>query len=465
MSQARGRYAGPRRNGQHQPHHEKKPPPQRPGPPYVKAPPRDSTQTASIFKTRSFQFLVDAVGAENIAIALESNMTRVAELMKGERFTPETAFHMETTLGLPHGFFDQPHPALADEIIARLKSPLDFVQIDEGIDAEPEVPEPAPARTVDQQPVPEDRLSEEAQMPKKVAGGSPRAVKNRQSEMPAQSEPRAPRKAARSKDKPSPKTPQQQPLALSDSAEVENIRRANLHLLTRRNGSKVRLGVVMEMSGFNIADRLHGKKRMDSVEITRFTERLGLPVGWLDSPRTEAEIPESVSRLLAPAPRGRASVQQHESPAPATNDGVQGKRVDGKVRTRRERASALDTSESPAPVSADVAEDRETIVVSPRTDVNDSPDDLASRSFDEKDEAVPAPTRAPSESMPGSLPASAQQQQSPAPLAFATVTSLDNLHGIAPISEALIKTLAGKARTGRLDELKALELLQQAVLL
>ncbi|MCO4883506.1 hypothetical protein L8949_41945, partial [Paraburkholderia caribensis] len=127
MSQARGRYAGPRRNGQHQPHHEKKPPPQRPGPPYVKAPPRDSTQTASIFKTRSFQFLVDAVGAENIAIALESNMTRVAELMKGERFTPETAFHMETTLGLPHGFFDQPHPALADEIIARLKSPLDFV--------------------------------------------------------------------------------------------------------------------------------------------------------------------------------------------------------------------------------------------------------------------------------------------------------------------------------------------------
>jgi hypothetical protein len=37
----------------------------------VKAPPRDSTQTASIFKTRSFQFLIDVVGAENIAIALD----------------------------------------------------------------------------------------------------------------------------------------------------------------------------------------------------------------------------------------------------------------------------------------------------------------------------------------------------------------------------------------------------------
>ena len=46
-----------------------------------------------------------------------------------------------------------------------------------------------------------------------------------------------------------------------------------------------------------------------------------------------------------------------------------------------------------------------------------------------------------------------------------SATSLSGLHGIGPIAEALIKTLAGKARTGRLDELKALELLQQAVLL
>ncbi|TCG02881.1 hypothetical protein BZM27_52560 [Paraburkholderia steynii] len=283
--------------------------------------------------------------------------------------------------------------------------------------------------------------------------------------MPEQPEPRAPLKSSRAKDKTSPRTPQQQPLALSDSAEVENIRRANLRLLTSRNGSKVRLGVVMEMSGFNIADRLHGKKRMDSVEGNRFTERLGLPVGWLDSPRTEAEIPESVSRMLAPAPRGRASVQQHESPAPAMNEGVQGKLAGGKVRTRRERATTLDDSENSSPVSADVGEDKETIVVSPRTHVNDFPDDLAGHSFEANDEEVPAATPAPSESMPESLPVAATAQQNPAPLPFATVTSLDNLHGIAPIAEALIKTLAGKARTGRLDELKGLELLQQAVLL
>jgi hypothetical protein len=217
----------------------------------------------------------------------------------------------------------------------------------------------------------------------------------------------------------------------------------------------------MEMSGFNIADRLHGKKRMDSVEANRFTERLGLPPGWLDTPRSEAEIPESVSRMLTPAARGRVSAQQHEPLATATNDDrVQETLADGKVRTRPERATALDDSDRPSSVSAD-AEDKETIIVSPQARVNDFSDDLASRSPEESDGEGAAATLSP----PESLPASATPQQNPAPLPFASVTSLDNLHGIAPVAEALIKTLAGKARARRLDELKALELLQQAVLL
>ncbi|OUL93272.1 hypothetical protein [Paraburkholderia hospita] len=465
MSQARGRYAGSRRNGQRQLHHEKNSLAQRQGSSHVKAPAKDTAQTASIFKTRSFQFLVDAVGAENIAIALESNITRVAELMKGERFTPETAFHMETTLGLPHGFFDQPNPALADETIARLKSPLDFVQIDEEFDAESDALEPAPARAVDQQPVPEVSLPEEAQMPKKIAGGSPGAVKNSRSEMREQPKARAPLKASPPKGKTSPKTPQQQPLALSDSADVENIRRTNLHLLTSRNGSKVKLGVLMEMSGFNIADRLYGKKRMDSIEANRFTERLGLPLGWLDSPRTEAEIPESVSHMLTPAPRGRASVEQHEPPARAINDGLQEKPASEEVRTKRKRATALGDAKRLSPVPADVAGDKETIIISPQARVDAFSDNLASRSPEETDREAPVATLGIVESMPESLPAAVSPYQNPAPVPFTSVTGLDNLHGIAPIAEALIKTLAGKARTGRLDELKALELLQQAVLL
>ena len=122
-------------------------------------------------------------------------------------------------------------------------------------------------------------------------------------------------------------------------------------------------------------------------------------------------------------------------------------------------------SESSGPVSADIAEDGESTVDSARDDVNDLPDDLASRSFDENHEAVPMATSAPDGAMPQSLRASVAVPPGSAALPSSSVTSLENLQSIAPIAEALIKTLAGKARTGRLDELKALELLWQPVLL
>ncbi|RKR31155.1 hypothetical protein [Paraburkholderia sp. BL17N1] len=460
MSQPRGRYAGSRDSGQRQPRHPKKSPSTRPRQPYVNAPVRDSAQTASIFKTRSFQFLVDTVGAENIALGLGSNMARVAELTKGERFTPETAFHMETTLGLPHGFFDQPNPALAAETIARLKSPLDFIQTDDEPEAVLKKPEPDFALSGDQQPYPETSLSEEAQMPKKATGGSPKAVRNGRNRMAGQPSPRAPQKGSPPKTRTSPGITQQQALALDDSAAVENIRRANLHVLTGRNGSKARLGVVMAMSGSNMAHRLYGKKRMDGVEANRFTEQLGLPTGWLDTPRAEADIPESVSRLLTPASRGRASVEQNEPHAAATKDGVPAKPADAKARTGRARAGVRIEPERASPVSPGIAAEKQPVAVSQQDDDNDAPGVLVGRSAEEGNGDAPAATLASLES----LPAAETPQQSPIPLP-ASVTSLENLQGIAPIAEALIKTLAGKARTGRLDELKALQLLQQAVLL
>ncbi|CAD6549816.1 hypothetical protein LMG27952_04923 [Paraburkholderia hiiakae] len=455
MNQARGRYAGSRDSVQRQPRHEKKSQPNRPKQSYVKAPAQDSAQTASIFKIRSFQFLVDSVGAENIAIALESSMTRVAELLKGERFTPETAFHMETTLGLPHGFFDQPNPGLTAETIARLKSPLDLIQADDGPDAAPEALEPASALSVDPQPSLKNSLSEEAQMPRKATGGTSKAVKNTPG---VAAGTQTQRKSSRAKDRTSPETAQQQSLALNDGADVENIRRANLHVLTSRNGSKARLGVVMELSGSNMAHRLHGKKRLDAVEANRFTERLGLPAGWLDTPRSEADIPASVSRMLAPASRGRAAARLPEPVASATNDDVVVKPAGAKTRTQRTRAA---DPESRSSVSADVAAEKETNVVGPQDHANGFSADVTGHRPEESNDGAPAATPA----TPESFAASAVQQRNPAALAPASATSLDNLHGIEPIAEALLKTLAGKARTGRLDELKALELLQQAILL
>ena len=375
----------------------------------------------------------------------------------GVRFNT-TCEYQEIVPGLriPHGFFDQPNPGLAAETIARLKSPLDFIQPDDEPDGESEALEPASVLTVDPQPSLDDSLSEEAQMPRKATGGTPRAVKTSPGTA-GQPEARTPRKASHSKSRTSPEAARQQSLALNDGADVENIRRANLHVLTSRNGSKARLGVVMELSGSNMAHRLHGKKRMDAVEANRFTEQLGLPAGWLDTPRSEADIPASVSHMLAPAARGRVSAQQHESLAPATNDDMPVKAAGTKARARRARASNPESST----VSADAAEEKEAIVNSAQDHVNGFPDDVAGHLPEEGGDGAPAATWA----TPESFAASAVPQRNPAALPFASVTSLDNLHGIEPIAEALIKTLAGKARTGRLDELKALELLQQAILL
>jgi hypothetical protein len=456
MSQARGRYSGSRDKDQRQSRQPSKTTTHRQNKPFVKnSPARDPAQTASIFKTRSFKLLVDAVGAENIALALDSNLTRVAELVNGERFTPETAFHIETTLGLPDGFFDEPNPVLTPEIVARLKSPLDFIHAHvEPESMYEEVFTPAPVTQVKNHPAPMERLPKESEMPRKTNGGSQRAVA-RGNAVETKPERADPAKSAPVKGKGSSKSGTQQSLPLNDAVTLENIRRANLHVLTSRNGSKARLGAVMEISGSNMAHRLHGQKRMDDAEAKRFTERLGLPIGWLDLPRSVPDIPESVSALLVPASRRHASTQQERPPAVEPTSTPAKKPASTKAQT----ASARHTH------TPDAGKARVPRSVAPET--NAIPMLL--------DQPLP----------PASDPALAQlvdtdvsffaarQQIEPTSVApivtevrrLTSTTSLEDLQGIEPIAEALIKTLAGKARTGRLDEMKALELLQQAVLL
>ena len=449
MSQAHGRYSGSRDNGQRQSRQPSKTTSHRQNKPYVKAPPtRDPAHTASIFKTRSFKLLVDAVGAENIALGLDSNLTRVAELVNGERFTPETAFHIETTLGLPDGFFDQPNPVLTPEIIGRLRSPLDFIHVN----AEPEstyeqVLKPAPVTQANHPATLTDRLPREPEMPKKTNGGSPRAVAktNTTAAKPATA---TPLKSAPAKVKASSKSGAQQTLPLNDIAALENIRRANLHVLTSRKGSKVRLGAVMEISDSNMANRFYGQKRMNDAEANRFTERLGLPTGWLDFPRSVTDIPESVSDLLVPPSRHHASAQQELPPT-----------IEPKATAAKKPAGArlaLPSDADGTGGSTSVAAEMNSVM-------------------GQRDRAIPS-AAVPAIRKPVDNDVSfsaARQQFAPASVAqvvteprrHTSATSLEDLLGIEPIAEALIKTLAGKARTGRLDEMKALELLQQAILL
>jgi hypothetical protein len=251
----------------------------------------------------------------------------------------------------------------------------------------------------------------------------------------------------------SPQSSEQQSLRLDGSAAVETIRRANLHVLTTRNGSKVKLGAIMALTGSNMAHRLHGKKRMDDAEAKRFTERLGLPTGWLDTPRSEADIPESVSDMLRPISRGKASQAQLPAATAAKKDA--GANVDlGIVRTAR---VPMITPVDEDPHASTGATIEEAIVVSEQDRASKTATEFANPPSAESDASFPTALEP--------LPDAAAPLARSFPRSFTSVTSLDNLDGIEPIAEALIKTLAGKARTGRLGELKALELLQQAVLL
>jgi len=467
MSQPRGRYAGSSDKNQRPSRRAKQSQRKQHRPPNIATSAQEPALTASIFKTRSFRFLVELVGAENIALGLGSNLARVAELAKGERFTPETAFHMETTLALPHGFFDQPNPSLAPETIARLKSPLDFVQAaDDEPEADsetairPSAPDGGPQRDAHH----EHSLSGEVQMPKKVTGPSPAATRNSRGKASGAPAARPPQKGPLAATKTPASTTRLQPLASADNGNVEKVRRANLHVLTARNGSKARLGVVMAMSGSNMAHRLYGKKRLDSVEADRFTERLGLPVGWLDTPRSEADIPESVARLLAPGSRSRASVAPEEPLPTVASPNV----ADASAAESNARTELVTGAGSADPDTGHrVANDE--IIASRPGRLRDSRDETAGPMSEPGDRPLVADTTGTAEPLATGPTLHRSSDVVSLPQAWQSIasnaTTLSGLEGIAPIAEALLKTLAGKARTGRLDELKALELLQRAVLL
>ncbi|MFM0052493.1 hypothetical protein [Caballeronia grimmiae] len=458
MSQTRGGNAGYRAkpNSRRQPHHVATQNRAARGQPSSRASESGPAQAASIIKTRSLKFLVDAVGAENIALGLESSLARVAELMRGERFTPETAFHMETTLGLPSGFFDQHHPVLSPEMIARLKSPLEFAHTSATSD-EVDVREAPTASDTQNRPLLMSSLPEKMNMRSKSSKDAPGAAKTRSADVAKQVSGHAPAAGSPPRQNRSRQAAEQGHARSDGGAGVERIRRANLHVLTSRNGSKVKLGAVMGLSGSNMAHRLHGKKRMDDAEAERFTERLGLPRGWLDEPRSEAEIPESVILLLAPASRAQLRGQASAPSAAVGDDGAPGAAL---LRSTDSTLPSITHDEPVVASTTDALGENDGRTSGPHQEVSAvaaSADESVEQTTGEVPVVVAAAVASPA--------APATSQQTATSSISVLKTSLEGLDGIAPIAEALLKTLAGKARTGRLDELKALELLQQAVLL
>ncbi|WP_438397258.1 hypothetical protein [Caballeronia sp. DA-9] len=389
--------------------------------------------------------LVETAGAENLALALDSNLSRIAELANGERFTPETAFHMETTLGLPHGFFDQPNPVLTQEVIARLRSPLDILQKDIVVDElDDRSAQDAAASSIAYASPIEVAPTRNNEMATKAQKATATLSSNKRGSAAGARDLTQKAKDHVSKASKASTAELQQSLELPAEPSVPEIRRANLHVLTERNGSKALLSRLLNLSQSNMAHRLHGKKRLDDAEAERITTVLSLPSGWLDVPRETADVPAAVAETLRPSGRRRTTSQSAtpaEDISATTIARGDGQGIEEFVEEGIDQADR--PSRDPEAVRPEVQE-RFDIAVS----------GALAKSQEDASDTTSSPTA------PVGFHAQAADTYP-----STTMTDLDTLRGIAPIAEALLKTLAGKARTGRLDEGTALRLLQQVVML
>jgi hypothetical protein len=211
---------------------------------------------------------------------------------------------------------------------------------------------------------------------------------------------------------------------------VERIRQANLQVLTTRNGSKVKLGAVLGLSGSNMAHRLHGKKRMDDAEAERFTAGLGLPAGWLDTPRAEADIPESVAQLLAPASRARAPGQAQAPTAAAAYEDTP---VAATPTSENDRAVPSITSDPHTePLPTDAAGDGGSVASAQHKNVSSAVAMRADGPVERIESHTPAAVSAPV----ASQPAVAMSPPADTPSSPTSATNLDGLDGISPIGAA-----------------------------
>ncbi|AMH42816.1 hypothetical protein AXG89_41575 (plasmid) [Burkholderia sp. PAMC 26561] len=236
------------------------------------------------------------------------------------------------------------------------------------------------------------------------------------------------------------KAAQQQSLELASTLSIPEVRQANLHILTARNGSKALLSRMLNLSQSNMAHRLHGKKRLDDVEVKRFTDVLELPAGWLDTPRQTHDVPDHVNELLAPTSR------------------------------KRKTATPTATSYKPQAAVAKHLVDETSTVPQPQT-VSVPDQDVTGNLMENVTTVANAadflkkPVDAVDGANQNNQPSNTGKDLANEALSLSVASDLAHLRGIPPIAEALLKTIAAKARTGLLNENKALELLQQMILL
>jgi transcriptional regulator with XRE-family HTH domain len=458
---------------------------------------------------------------EALALVAEVPLERLEAMSQGALCPDETAFHIERTLKLPGKWLDGLNQTVPERTLELLKHPDKAALHDDDLDDDAPAVAAAPVRPAGMlsavtpaasqltqvatnhalaqySPAAEVVASapvESAQAEVFLAAGSAESMAAKGAGQPAAqatkaatatgaAQPRSTTAATPSESGPKDTHPMSSP----------ELRTKNLSLLLQGKGAKSALARLIGISQPYMSTIANGGKVLDQAFCRNVAQTLGMSEDWFEAPRTAADIPAAALQRLAPLPRG-AAASASAAPTSAAAD-AEAARAGTTVGTTPEAEPArAESSESATAVAA--ASDTTTTSaahIRPAQQRDDQqrgkPSRLATKSIRAPANAlVQADLLTPVEleSQPAAqeitpagrieVIASPAVVSDPAPVMalvsesarqaaqqtsdFTPVSAqpLVIQGGLAPITEALIKMLALKARQGALSEDKAFELL------
>lgn len=97
----------------------------------------------------------------------------------------------------------------------------------------------------------------------------------------------------------------------AENQQLTPVRRANIRLLTDGAGASARLAELMGVTAGPIsAVRAESEKSIGSGFCRKIESAIGLPDGWLDTPKDTSDVPDEISVKLSRSARGSAQTRQ-----------------------------------------------------------------------------------------------------------------------------------------------------------
>lgn len=253
------------------------------------------SEVLSAVRANNLSFLRKELGDVLLEKRTGMILNRLRELCEGRGFDDGVAFHLESELGLPSGFFDRLNPQLSQEVLARLKS----LQEEGPLDETSVSTTPTSALDADEQPTASVDNTSTRTVLRLTGGPMPDKIKSLDTEDKKMDTLESTATATKKIGRPA-RTPREE-VDISSAPAAEQARLSNFQMLLSAHGAKSRLAKLMNCSPSVISLLLTpkpGRSVFSREYANRVTNALGLPLGWLDERHELTEVPEQVLQLL-----------------------------------------------------------------------------------------------------------------------------------------------------------------------